>query len=63
MEKKFDFMSEMEQKMLVSVAGASLMTWESMPDEAKAKYNNDVFTFTGHMVLRSAKEIMDNEED
>lgn len=63
MKDGFDFMSEMEKKMLVSVAGASLMTWESMPDKAKAKYNNDVFTFTGHMVLRSAKEIMDNEED
>ena len=49
---------------IIAIATASLMTWDMLDDEEKAKYSG-IEEFTGYMVLGTAHDIVheDDEEE
>ena len=55
-------LSESTKAELISIATASLITWDMMSEEEKAKFAN-VEEFTGFMVLGTASQIVNEEED
>ena len=50
------------QNNLLAIVMAGIETWEKMPESHKKMYHN-IQEFLGHMVMETAREIVEDEEE
>ena len=50
------------QNNLLAIVMAAFETWEKIPESHKATYHN-IQEFVGHMVIETAREIVEDEEE
>lgn len=57
------FLSDEAKKIVVDLVVSAMESWDGMSDKDRERFHNNIHTYTGMMIGRLAKEIVDEWDE